>query len=226
MKIAVFGDSFCERVPIPNQPSWFELLEDYGHKVTSFGQGGSSVIFSAMLLDQHAANFDFMIWAVTNPTRISIAIDEEPGALHFTSADLHTSNKYKKETANKIHAAKEYFTHLMEFAEQDLVAASLVHYLQSKYPNLMIIPCFLDPLRAEFNLFDLCAREINHYFPNIDYPEFFQSHTDLRRCHFSLENNKILSNIIAENLKPGIFQTSYNNFVNPSADVGFYFAKK
>lgn len=226
MKIAVFGDSYSEKVSIPTQPSWFELLEEHGHQVTSFGSGGSSVLYSAMLLNKHAENFDFLIWAVTNPTRISVVIDESPYTLHFTDIGIHNPHHFKKETADKINAADDYFKHLMEFDEQDLIATALVQFMQSKYKNLMIIPCFLDPLRTDFNLFDLCAKEIDYYFPNVDYQEFFQNYTDLRRCHFSIENNRILSNIIAENLYPGVFQTSYDNFVNPSADKEFYFSKK
>lgn len=226
MKIGIFGDSFCEKKPIPNQPSWFELLKRHGHEVTSFGEGGSSVLYSACLIEKHAKDFDLLIWGVTSPTRLSITISEKPHILHFPTIDAHNAKNFKKEeTVLKINAVTDYFKYLMDFEEQDLVASALINHLMAKY-NLMIVPCFLDPLKPEFNLFDLCAREIDYYFPGITHDDFFQNYIDLRRCHLSLENNKILSDIIADNLRSGIFQTSYDNFVNPGADKEFYFDKK
>jgi len=228
MRIGIFGDSYCDKNIDFNQPSWFELLTHHGHKVISLGEGGSSVLFSAMLLDKHANEFDFLIWAVTEPLRLSITISEPPYILHFNQGNIYNSDKFKKEeTISKIDAVGKYFKHLLEFDDQDLISSALVNYMMLKHNNLMVIPCFFDPLRLDFNLFNLCSKEIDYYFPNISYEKFFQTYSDLRRCHLTIENNKILADIIAENLKPGIFQTNYDNFVmNPSADKRFYFKKK
>jgi hypothetical protein len=227
MRIGIFGDSYCDKNVNFIQPSWFELLKYYGHEIVSFGEGGSSILFSAMLLDKHANEFDFLIWGVTNPPRLSITINEPPYTLHFTQGNTYIPSEFKKhETVSKVVAVSEYFNHLLEFNEQDLIGLALVNHTMSKHKNLMVIPCFSDPLRLDFNLFDLCSKEIDYYFPNISYEEFFQTYSDLRRCHLSLENNKILADIVANNLKPGVFQTNYDNFVmNPNADKTFYFKK-
>lgn len=228
MNIAIFGDSYAEKNRMSNQLSWFELLEEHGHQVTSFGEGGSSVVYSASLIEQHSDKFDFLIWAVTNPPRLSIQIDEKPNVLHFTQGNSHSNNKFKSvETKNKINAVEQYFKYLLDFQDQELIASALVNYMMTKHSNLMIIPCFHDPLRLDFNLFVLCEKEINYYFPNWDLVEFFETYRDMRRCHLSLENNKILADLIAKQLKPGIFQASYDDFVmNPSADSAMYFLKR
>jgi len=227
MKVGIFGDSYCDKNSIIDQPSWFEILESYGHKVKSYGEGGSSVLYSASLLDKHAEEFDFLIWGVTNPPRLSITIDHDPYVLHFTSTDSYNAEEFDNiETRTKVNAACNYYKHLLDVNEQNLVASALINYMMSKYPNLMIIPCFYDPLKLDFNLFDLCSKEINYYFPNMDHSEFYQTYTDMRRCHLSKENNKILADLVAKNLQPGIFQTNYKNFVMcPGADKTCYFKK-
>jgi hypothetical protein len=230
MKIGIFGDSYCERLPDPNKPSWFELLQtQFGHSVKCFGEGGSSILFSAKLIEKHYSEFDFIIWAVTNPPRISIEIDEPPYNLHFTNSSHHDPIKFRNlESKYKVKAANDYYNYLLVPDDFHLTAKSLVEYQKNNHDNLMLIPCFFDPLQTEFNLYNLCEWEAKYYFPNIlgGMPEIYKKYGDLRRCHLTMKNNFILAELVSLNLKPGIFQTDYSNFVLPEEeDFDFYWKK-
>ena len=53
MKIGVFGDSFADA---KLTDCWFNLLaSDHGHTVKSFGLGGTSIMYSAKLVDIYAS---------------------------------------------------------------------------------------------------------------------------------------------------------------------------
>ena len=57
MKIGVFGDSFAEKNA---KKIWWQFLQNYGHEVTCFGEGGSSIVWSAKQIIDAKNDFDFM----------------------------------------------------------------------------------------------------------------------------------------------------------------------
>ena len=230
MKIGVFGDSYCHDYDAmgAGNYSWYNVLRSYGHDVTTFGQAGASLLWSAKQLVQHHDKFDFIIWVITNPMRISIELDEKPYAIHFTSTSAPAFTKFLKldSSKSKVHAVEMWFKYLMDTDEQHLIAKALLHLYKNTYDNLLMVPAFCDsiyPYATDsnmFNLYDLCAKEAKHYGSDVG---FLLSH-DRRQCHLSIENNAILASLINDNLKPGLFQTDYNNFnMHPSADKNFYF---
>ena len=231
MKIGVFGDSFCAGTVVDYLgPSWVDMLENYGHNITNFGAGGSSMLFSAQLIESRAKDFDFIIWAATFPPRISIKIDEPPYHLHFSAPKFNFQdgnyNLTLPESRLKAKAASDYYTYLMDFDEYCLIGRSLVNYFLNTYDNLLIIPCFHDPIGKNFNLYELCERESKQYFPDTELHIVYKDYVDLRNCHLTLNNNKILADLIANNLKHGIFQTEYSNFTTPSESKETYFQLK
>jgi hypothetical protein len=110
----------------------------------------------------------------------------------------------------------DYLKYIFDWETENLVGRSLVSYFQSVHHNIMVIPCFSPPLSAKFNLYNLCEWEANFYFPGKNIPEIYKSYQDLRPGHITQENQKILAQLLNQNLKPGIFQTSYDNFVKPT----------
>ena len=86
----------------------------------------------------------------------------------------------------------------------------------SLYKNIMVIPCFPSPFPLKFNLYQLSKQETEYFFPGMDIPEIYQQYNDQRPGHISSENQQILANLIEQNLQPGFFQTSYDNFVKPT----------
>jgi len=210
LKIAVFGDSYAEKNS--SQHAWWQrLCLDHGHVVTCYGTGGSSIKYSMDLLEKHHSKFDFNIWCVTTPARISVAngndfFHSSYNSLQSAELDLAFDNQ------EVVDACKKYFKYIFSWDYENFLGKIIVeHYLRT-VPNLMIIPCFPAPLESFFNLYDLCYHEIKLFFPKQRLEDIFKSHKDLRQCHLTVKNNEILAKLISDNLVPGIFQTKFENF--------------
>jgi hypothetical protein len=84
----------------------------------------------------------------------------------------------------------------------------------------MIIPGFRDIVpNTEFNLRDLSDWELSHYLDQSGVDNFYRKYVERRPAHLTDKNNRILAELINQNLQPGIFQTQYSNFAVP--DVPF-----
>jgi hypothetical protein len=221
MKIGIFGDSFADK----NWQSniwWRHLSSEFGHNVQCFGEGGSSILFSAQKIQQYGQQFDLVIWALTSPNRISF--EHETEFYHVNSVDqLYNGNNLHVKT--QFQAAHDYLTYLHNWDDETLVGKSLVYYLQQTLRNILIVPCFPPPMSAKFNLYNLCEWEADFYFPNKSIPEIYREYQDLRAGHLTDENNRILAKLINNQLTPGIFQTDYNNFVTPTSRFDCCFKK-
>jgi hypothetical protein len=223
MKIGIFGDSFCNKNRLDSDPPeiWYNFLQtDYGHSVDCFGEAGSSILFSANLIQQRAADYDLVIWCVTIPGRFSFPaapefITWQASAYHVTSTS-DVCNVKDIDLANKHQAAIDYLKHIFDWPTDEFVGRAIVSYMQTLFPNIMIIPCFPGPLNAKFNLYDLSQREIDFYFPGKDCTEIFQNYFDMRVGHLTLDHHKVLAQLINDNLEPGTFQTDYDNFSDPT----------
>jgi hypothetical protein len=211
VNIGVFGDSYAEKKS--SNKIWYHLLQDkHGHTVQSFGEGGSSINFSARLIDQLATNYDLTIWCVTTPGRFSFQVDNCQHHV-ITAQDKYYNNNIEIE--KKHQACVNYLKYVFDWEEENFVGRSVVSYITTKHNNIMLIPCFPPPLDAKFNLYTLCENEARYYFPGKTIPEIYQKYQDLRPGHISFENQEILAQIINDNLHPGMFQTDYNNFIKP-----------
>jgi hypothetical protein len=168
---------------------------------------------------------------VTNSDRLTVPIDEDPGILNSMQIldfiDPHIKGNLES-TNIKIKLIKDWFKYIQDPDELYLVGVSVANYMLLRYKNLMVIPCFSDPMDCEFNLFNVSNKEIEYYFSGKETPfTLFQNYKEIRCCHLSIENNKILGDLVGNNLNPGIFQTSYENFVTaPKQPKDFYFKLK
>lgn len=226
MKIGVFGDSYAEKnyqdssTPI----IWYSFLKNYNHTVECFGESGSSILFSAELIKKHYQNYDLVIWCLTTPGRFSLPHTVNDRSYHVTTAnDTCTSKDFEIITKHKV--CVEYLKYIFDWESENLVSKSLVLYLQSVCKNLLIVPCFPPPLNADFNLYKLCEWEADFYFPGQSIPEIYQKYQDLRPGHITEENQKILAELINDKLTPGIFQTDYSNFIQPTLPIDKVFQK-
>jgi hypothetical protein len=223
MKIGIFGDSFCNknRLNAPTPEIWYNFLQaEYGHDVDCFGEAGSSILFSAELIRQRAADYDLVIWCATTPGRFCFPASAEhtvwqSTAYHVTS-NSDVCNVKDVDLANKHRAAVDYLKYIFEWPQESFVGQAIVSYLQTLFSNIMVIPCFPSPLEAKFNLYDLSQQEIDFYFPGKDCSEIFRNCYDMRIGHLTLDHHKILAQLVNNDLKPGIFQTSYDNFADPT----------
>ena len=213
MRIAVFGDSFAARQSAPQ--IWWQVLKTFGHEVDCYGEPGSSIGFSARLIEQHAKNYDLAIWCVTTPGRFSIETSQ--GLVH-TSGRIHSDNV---EVSAIGEAVESYRKYLFDWDTENLAGKALVAYLELRFKNILVIPSFPPPIYTHpdpigFNLYILSEQEAKAYFPGKTLPEIYEKYHDLRPAHLTHVNNYRLAELINQNLKPGLFQTSYENFDHPT----------
>jgi hypothetical protein len=120
----------------------------------------------------------------------------------------------------------DYLKYVFDWPTENFVGRSIVSYIQTMFSNIMVVPCFPPPLEAKFNLYNLSEREINFYFPGKDFSDVFKNYYDTRVGHLTLNNQRILAELINSNLSPGVFQTSYNNFPDPTQPLEEIFQKR
>jgi hypothetical protein len=216
MKIGVFGDSFADKTC---RDIWWQYLENiYGHDVTCFGEGGSSLSFSVDLIDYYHDQFDYLIWCATSVNRISFWYKDIAYHNTGTFKPLLTGNTVLDNKRSIIH---QYLTEVFDCHFQEILGHALIHFMLQKYPKLIVIPCFSTPVyfmqHHGFNLYKLCEMETECFFPTHDTFSIINSDQDQRQGHLTVTNQKILAQLIQEDLMANtvshIFSTSYDNFV-------------
>lgn len=220
MRIGIFGDSFAAA---STRPVWPRHLQDHGHECTVYGRSGSSIWYSVRLLQKHADQHDFLIWCVTMPGRLSL--ETKHNWIHWRWVEPLTTADPDVRRLQEIF--RDYYLNLVDIEEDNLLWSSLVYRLMTIYPNLMVIPCFPPPLKMPFNLWDLCCHEIRPGFKDEGkWRNWFQNYDDPRPGHLTPENHAILAREILHNLRPGIFQTTYDKSVQISNLDGVLVSKK
>ena len=232
MKIGIFGDSFVDKnFTKPDSPAWWELLEKkYGHDIECFGESGSSIVYSAQLILEKYQNYDFIIWAVSNPPRITVRhrknVKDIPVSVHITGR--HAISYSDPDIQEKIKVAEDYLLKVYDWDDGNFISNCVIKYVEKTVPHLLMIPCFIDPWLGtiDFNLFDLCQKETDFYFPNVGLADIYDKYTDNRVGHLSNSTHVILSALIANNLKPGTFRANYSDFKKPLEPFLEIFSKK
>jgi hypothetical protein len=225
MKIGVFGDSFAEKNA---KEIWWRYISDFGHQVTSFGEGGSSLDFSAGELWTHNVNFDFCIWCVTSSNRVSFYHNNE--SIHITGAFDSPGNNVELMTLQLL--AHQYLTQIYQPHGHEALNCLAVHGAVEKFDNLLIIPCFDTPVyfmtEPKFNLYQLSTFEAQNYFPGKDLYDIYQDYYDLRQGHFTMTTHRTLAEKInqAINYNCKIFCAEYSDFFAPSAPLSTVFRPK
>jgi len=212
MKIGVFGDSFANK---HCSDIWWKYLQtQHGHDVRCFGEGGSSLSFSVDLIEYHHRDFDTIIWCATSVNRISFWHKDR--AYHNTGTSRpESSGDYELDDKKKI--IHDYLTRAYDWHFQEILGQALIHFMLEKYHNLTIIPSFNTPVYfmqdPGFNLYDLCVMETEFFFPGQETSAIVNSDRDQRQGHLTKTNQKILAELINNDLDHGIFSISYENFV-------------
>lgn len=225
MKIGVFGDSFAETTFRSQKkfPIWWQYLEDeYHHEVDCFGLGGSTVLYSAKLIDEKAKDYDIVIWCISAIDRI--------GTMHHNNKIVHFPGRVQdiKRFPELYQAYQSYLVYFHNTADDIFMCNALVESVTNRHKNIMLVPGFSDPLFSNsetkgFNLYEVSATEAKHFFPNMPLDEIWRTYIDLRPGHITDTNQQILAKCINDNLSPGLFQTDYANFTVPTGPQTAYF---
>ena len=113
--------------------------------------------------------------------------------------------------------------HMYDREEENFVGQAIVTHLQSLHDNIMIVPCFPEPLYSKYHLYHVCETETQHYFPGVQLHELYQKYRDLRPGHLTAANQAVLARMINDNLKPGILEIDYTQFVIPTEPLEICF---
>lgn len=229
MNIGVFGDSFAASLPTEASSPWWKLLELIGgHTVISHGMSGSSIIYSADRINTLARYYDFVIWCVTDPNRMTTIVDNDQ-YLHFSLGrpghGFDHDDPYHQKLRDISHDYQKYFECSSYLR---LTSIALINYIQTQFDHVMIIPCFeIYPkvlgLGKDFNLSTVANNELKHWGvdPVIVYAEYIEQ----RATHLCQNNNRILAELVNAKLEPGVFTASYDQFQPPDAPFDYYFRK-
>lgn len=223
MKIGVFGDSYAKwRLDNEETYIWWTHFQELipGCQVTSYGCPGSSIDYSLHELLENHQRYDFVIWCVTGCFRRGAFIDGQ--WYHFQQ---HGPNKNQLTSKPELPKSKSHVHDEMyamfkyTWQHQEWRYKACVDYALKTMPHLMVIPCFEQPLETGFCLTDISRWEWNHYFPDLDFSHLHKTHKDLRHGHLTRKNQRILAELIANDLKPGIFHTDLKHFQLPDQPI-------
>lgn len=212
MRIGVFGDSFADRTC--NKIWWRYLESIHGHKVKSFGESGSSLSFSIEMMDNHAHEFEKLIWCFTSVNRQSFWYKDRI----YHNTGTHRPNATGDPILDqKLRVIHDYISLAFDWPLQERFGKALIPFMLSKFSNLTIIPCFGTPVyfmeEKKFNLYRLCQIETENLFPNKNSEDIINSKIDRRQGHITDTNQKILAELINRDLDSKIFDTAYENFI-------------
>ncbi len=216
MKIAIYGDSFgCintkwERDLPEKGISWVDILAE-NHSITNYARSGTGFMFSyEMFLNEHK-NHDLNIVAVSSPDRIYVkALD---GMHMFGVGWLDLQYEHVKKLP--FYAKKDIHLEILKslrvymelWADWDMIRNTqhaLVNNLWNLAPNTIVIPAFKDSIeQTTENLHEIAAHELL-LFDKTSHDKFDFSQMDCRRkCHLSVENNKVLADLIISAMSTG-----------------------
>ena len=246
-KIAIFGDSFASRMHLETPPTMEGFLKEvcalcnreYNKKEIEvlrinwgeryipwvdffdadvFGASGSDLYYSYNQFIKHHKNYDKCIVVITSPLRISTNIN---GWVHCASYDDAIEN-IEFSTSDKM---KSYFTSLADYFKNvyyqdlekpELISRAMLDSMMMLKPNTMFINAYPD-LKNVYDL-ELDAWKLTHN-ESQDYTKYF----DLRQCHMTVANNKILAKHILDNLdKTGVLDLSSVEWKIPSIEDRHY----
>jgi len=247
-KIAIFGDSFATRTYTEESPTaegflkeiyalcnkvynkkeidtlkrnwgkryhpWVDLLD-----ADVFGASGSDLYYSYNQFINNHKKYNKCIFVITSPLRYSSNIH---GWLHGASIeDALEGIKFSKGNS-----FKQYYTSLADFFKNiyykdidriELINQAMIDSITFKRPDTIFINAFPD-LKNVYEL-ELKAWNLTHD-ESQDYNKYF----DLRQCHMTNDNNRILAKFVLDNLdKSGVLDLSSIQWKVPSMEDRSYY---
>ena len=226
-KIAIFGDSFAanphtEALSSPTTEGFIKeiyainnrkykekelllLTEKWGQKYKSwtrylnadvYAHSGSDIYYSYNQFINNHQSYDKCIFVITSPYRFSSFATNE--WLHCASID----DAIEKVEFSSDRETKQYFTTLTKFFKDilykdlkrsDVINQALLDNIKFIKPDTIFINAYPD-LKLVYDL-ELKGWNTTHE-ESQDYTKYF----DLRHCHMTNENNKILADFVENNI--------------------------
>lgn len=218
MKIGVFGDSFAwpnngitGNVPNQKDESWMRHIQDSGYKLVTYGMGGTSTFFSYKNFLRYYKLFDVIIFCYSSRFRIPTMPKTFEGFSCYNTVDsideiIRFRNKgLKAEEVKKIRVIFEAFEATFDEEFYKFIQQSIfneVNYLCNKSNiRLVNILSFERNPNSSSSFLDYDKRygEVILNLSDVSMKEMkVDSRGDVRYCHLSYENNKILGDKLLE----------------------------
>lgn len=227
MNIAIFGDSFANfaysskiNEQIKPWMIWIEEISQY--KITSFGQPGTSTWFSYKEFLKYYKNFDIVIFCYSSPDRW-FNINNFQNFSHIIFKDklstvspeiknvlepLVNSHPYLYDEQFNNFVFQKVFNSINELCKQNnktiINLLTFENFTATEDKLSIDVSLKFGPVLTALN--EISLREINmakktNASKSEEYINTIFKHKDFRFCHLNTHNNKILAEIIVENLK-------------------------
>jgi hypothetical protein len=218
MKIGVFGDSFANHRR-NSSPTWVDILSET-YSVDNYAEPGSSLFFSVDNFKRRHERYDKIIFCITGPERLmlpersKIKYKNLNCNIKFNTAEwlLNSSDASKKDKIIA-KAVYDYYIHVQNNEYDRYVHKLMIDNIKRTRPDGIFIDGIGD-------LNQVCHKENDHY-NKIDNIE---KYTDLRNCHLTETNNRILAEEMKKALETGIYTFDVTPFnLEPNEPFEKYF---
>ncbi len=238
MNIAIFGDSFAddtEKNLLQSESSWVDILRENGHNVINHSKSGSSLYYSyKKYLDFIKTPMyricDLVIFVITGWGREEIIIDGE--TFYLTSAsqlevvkNVHADTEEKRKIIDSVIT---YWAFCKDFTKEEIIHDLMAEDIKKREKIFYIETN--KGLDGD-SLIQLSMKELSLMNPSIqnfeEERDFMKMHKDLRKCHFTSVNNRMLGNKIFHAILSTQKTVNFNinDIVKPDLDYRNYFQK-
>jgi hypothetical protein len=212
MKIGIYGDSFAIGSPMTKSFHWYTVLGQLlNAEVTTYGLGGTPLIYSYKKIFENHEKYDLNIFLATHYERY-------PTPIYFSCTGKNTH------WGSSINQLQNYRTHLRgQLSSDDIIYISkleswfvvsddefmktsqecMIRNIVSKIPNLVVLPCFhkdysfTDELKSELNIgpnsscWDFLQGQRRFFEITDKTQDRFYERQDKIACHFTEDTNKL-----------------------------------
>ena len=248
MKIGIYGDSwgcfnFDEVSDITT--AWPEILKTHGHTVDNHSVVGETFFNVYQKFKENYRNYDVNIFLIPRlgrlyfkdiPKPYNTRVGEE-SSLSLNKQLLKndiTLSKEDKDMLTELYSFSEvHFKYKINWEQESEIRNDLLEYSRTFKTKTIFIPCVDECIPWEENtgtLMDIFAYENTILKPTVQVGEIQENRyvRDLRLCHLSEENNKLLADMILsaiENQRDTI-NIELKDFKKPSKNIEHYMGWK
>lgn len=234
MKIGIFGDSYAKT--LDHHPdsrfmgkAWWEILAE-NHEVTNHGLGGSAAYYSIEQFDEYQSEYDRIVFCMTFPGRVYLGKNKgiknpyypKETAKNFNGYDsAKNALEFLKEFPGQvvednitIKAVMDYFLYVQNIEEETFKIRLYSDYVKKIRPDSLILHAA--------DLANISNSELMHWGLT---HAIFSEYAEIRKCHFSDENNIIFAGRIEKWLKTNTVNLDPSTFAKPKDPWERYFKK-
>lgn len=240
MKIGIYGDSFAHSEPwseYRGSKSWVDYLKDTPDlEIENYAVSGTGVYYSYHKFLETYTNYDKCIFFVSASDRVWLSgifnndLKKESIEPYYTNGRWKTEHRHTglnqlRKVYDHIDA---YYGYFHNFKKEERMAALMLDHITRLIGqrNVLIVPCFIEcfnyyKFSSNIPLYDITAAEEAHWKINY-YKDYREKYCDIRRCHMSDQNNKMIGSKIRKWLDNGNFSLDESDIVMPEEAVSSY----